>query len=139
MRNKHDGMVQIYRLIDPIDGAVRYVGITNDPPGRMVQHLAAYNGSEGKRQWLRALKSQGLVPRMEIIEECPAESEGERERHWIAYHASMGDKLLNGNGVAPILKVALPPAVWGRLCLEAERRGISIQQATAEILAESLN
>jgi hypothetical protein len=84
----------IYALVDPRNNAVRYVGKSNEPKARFFIHMH-YECSNGHKQnWLNQLKRLGLLPVMEIIEEC-GEDWADRERYWISYHRRTGAKLTN--------------------------------------------
>ena len=85
----------IYALIDPRDGAVRYVGKANDAYKRLKGHLR-----EARRRktpvyaWIRKLQGLELSPRIEILRVCDASNWKEAEIEEIAKHA-LGGRLLN--------------------------------------------
>lgn len=86
----------IYKLIDPRDGLVRYVGKANKPRTRLYRHIqAAKNNSRKTRvcAWVKTLLNNNLVPIMEIIEECNFEIWESREQYWIAFYQH--EKLTN--------------------------------------------
>lgn len=86
----------IYRLIDPRDQEVRYVGRCVNPKARLAKHCRGDRGTCHRVRWINHLLEQGLKPVMEIVEECADDIWQERERHWIAYHLEQGDRLTNG-------------------------------------------
>jgi hypothetical protein len=98
-----DGYVYIYALLEP-DGTpddvttVRYVGKSNAPKARFVNHCAEARygrGRPGKRQWLDGLMRSGRQPALTILERCADEVWRERERYWITYYLTAGAPLTN--------------------------------------------
>jgi len=89
------GNASIYGLIDPRDGAVRYVGKANDPAKRLKGHL-----QECRRRntpvyaWIRKLVGLGLSPGLEVLEANCADWR-ESERRIIAERRAAGEGLLN--------------------------------------------
>lgn len=84
----------IYLLRDPRDGAVRYVGKTVNWRIRHKAHRAARNETRCSL-WIKELKSVGLLPTFEVIEEVPPNGGWEeRERHWIGIYRR-SDLILN--------------------------------------------
>lgn len=84
----------IYTLSDPRTKAIRYVGKTNNLAVRLSLHMCEKRGTH-KNNWLHILKSIGVRPIMEVIEECSDENWAERERFWIAHFRSVGLPLTN--------------------------------------------
>jgi len=84
----------IYTLTDPRTKVIRYVGKTNNPAVRLAMHLCEKRGSH-KNNWLHQLRSLGLRPIMDVIEECTDETWAERERFWIAHFRNVGLPLTN--------------------------------------------
>lgn len=62
--------VFIYALLDPKNGATRYVGQTGNPDERLRKHLRAVKTCYSAC-WIRSLKKQGLTPVMEILDVVP--------------------------------------------------------------------
>ena len=59
----------IYKLIDPISNEIRYVGLTfNDLKQRLKSHCSEKSSSH-KSNWIKNLKSKGLKPIIESIED----------------------------------------------------------------------
>ena len=85
-------LAQIYALVDPRSGTIRYVGKANDVQERLGRHLRdrrkypVYN-------WIRSLRRQGLLPELVLLEEttdwCNAECT------WIEMFREAGYPLLN--------------------------------------------
>ena len=87
----------IYKLIDPTDNRIRYVGLTfNDLKTRLKSHLYE-PGKSHKIYWINKLKKQGLKPIIESIEEdiSSYEMACNREIYYIDYFNSIGCDLTN--------------------------------------------
>lgn len=91
----------VYAVHDD-DGAVVYVGQTNDLPARRYRaHLGdARRGSTAPfHAWLREQMSVGAVPRVSTLERPPLVDLDARERFWICHYAALRrDGLLNVQG-----------------------------------------
>lgn len=84
----------IYGLYCALDGTLKYVGLTNNPPARYAQHLAD-KADTPKVTWMNTLREHGLKPVMGIIEECTESNARSRELFWIEYYLSKGVELTN--------------------------------------------
>lgn len=86
-----------YRLRDPRDKAIFYVGISKNVRRRYKQHLACSGLNFQLNIRIQEILQCGLTPEMEIIEKNidGAEKARERERYWIRHHQSLGDVLTN--------------------------------------------
>jgi group I intron endonuclease len=87
----------IYKLIDPTDDNIRYIGLTfNDLKLRLKSHLSE-PGKSHKIYWINKLKKQGLKPIIESVEENISTHEiaCEREIYYIEYFKSIGCDLTN--------------------------------------------
>lgn len=82
----------IYILCHPITGELRYVGKANNPRQRLSSHLGS-NHKVPVSNWIRSLKSKGLLPVMEVIEET--DDWMTAERFWICHLRFLGFRLLN--------------------------------------------
>jgi hypothetical protein len=87
-------MVTLYSINCPKSGLVRYVGKTINRDERFRKHLSENNGTL-KSKWVMGLRSQGLSPVFEIIEECLDSEWQEKERAYIRLYKSIGANLLN--------------------------------------------
>jgi len=88
----------IYALVDPRNGAIRYVGRAYEPQVRLRQHLNdVCTSNPAKYRWLRELKRSDLRPRMEILEgvEGTLQDADARERVWIRHFLDNGADLTN--------------------------------------------
>ena len=108
---------QIYALIDPRDGTVRYIGVSKEVQTRLAQHLSETQNA--RRMWLSELKESGLSPEVEILETIEIEgdidtSSLEREQYWINALLQSGAPLTNISGVPraqPRKQPAIPQSV----------------------------
>lgn len=90
--------IYLYALLCPA-GKIRYIGKTNDPHRRFIQHLsAARRGANSYRSgnWLRSLLSRGEKPTMRIMHEVlPDQDWRQCERDLISACQEVGIKLTN--------------------------------------------
>ncbi len=94
----------IYRMIDPRDNLIYYVGLTACMEQRLAQHLYGDSSrNDEKDNWLAELDSLGLQPIMEEIEfvRGPVEEARQREIYWIRRYDSEGMPLTNSKGFIP--------------------------------------
>lgn len=88
--------ISIYRLSDPRDGQVRYIGKSADLSRRMKEHLnRGSGGNRHKVEWIAGLRAEGLEPTVDVIETVLEDEAQERERFWIAHYRESGAVLLN--------------------------------------------
>ncbi len=85
----------IYVLIDPRTEQVRYVGYSNNPQKRLRDHLAE-RGVTRKKQWIRSLRREGLLPLLQVVDSALASAIARREIEWIALYKAQGANLVNG-------------------------------------------
>lgn len=116
-------IIYIYALKDPRYDRVRYIGKTNNLDRRYIQHV--YNQDAGnihKRRWVDGLKSEGLKPVIEVIEECTENNWIEREIYWIAKFRKEFDDLINmangGNGYTS--------ETWRVSCVESAAKRFNV-------------
>jgi hypothetical protein len=97
--------VGIYALVDPRSNVAMYVGSSIDLELRFrKQHCSTDRqaGGEKKLAWVMELRQLGLVPRLQIVEECPLRLLRERERYWIETFVLLGQAVFNRNGRHPV-------------------------------------
>lgn len=97
MDGEGSDLITIYKLIDPQNDSVKYIGQThNSLKRRLSDHLSdARRGMKNHRcNWIRKLLSEGIFPSVEVIEIVNWDSGNERERHWIAQYGRKN--LVNG-------------------------------------------
>lgn len=90
----------IYALIDPRDGAVRYIGKTMRTANRRLRrHLARCYVEDvhtHKNRWLRELLALGLEPSIVVVETCASPGAlNESEKRHIASALASGARLTN--------------------------------------------
>ena len=86
----------IYALIDPRNGAIRYIGMSFDADERFKQHLNCEGNNERKNAWIQGLKNRGLLPVLAIVEVVEGRLRTlEREQYWIQFYAEQGADLIN--------------------------------------------
>ncbi len=87
----------IYKLIDPTDNKIRYIGLTfNSLKERLKSHRNE-KGKSHKCYWIKKLKLNGMEPIIESIEENISSYEVacEREIYFMDYFRSIGCDLTN--------------------------------------------
>lgn len=89
----------IYKLLDPTDGFIHYVGMSMDAEFRFHQHLTqtSDNGKiTPKIIWIQGLLNLGLSPDFEVIETVKGRLNAlEREQYWILFYFNQGMPLTN--------------------------------------------
>jgi hypothetical protein len=89
-------MYTIYALIDPRDGKVRYVGLTDNVYARFLQHIRCDGTNARKDAWIQELKAANVMLQMttlQSVEDLKAASA--REIYWIHHFLSLGILLYN--------------------------------------------
>jgi hypothetical protein len=87
--------VHIYVLLDPLSGAIRYVGGTRKRLNlRLGDHLADV-GRAPRVRWIQDLVSRGLRPDINLVETVESEDSSAAESFWILHYRSLGFDLLN--------------------------------------------
>ncbi len=86
-----------YRLRDPRDNSVFYVGISKNIQRRYKQHLACSGLNFKLNLRIQEILQSGLLPELEIVEKSmPGLTKSkERERFWINHHVAAGYILTN--------------------------------------------
>lgn len=121
----------IYTLTDPRNNNVRYIGKTNNPKARQKAHMVITREVDShKKNWVRQLKSEGLKPVFEVLDEVPIDEWVKWERYWIQQFKCWGFELVNhtaggdgltygnqtsfrpGNGSRPIVELNLDGSVF---------------------------
>lgn len=95
-------MRYIYKLIDPSDNEIRYIGQTDDIKRRYNDHISSSLNENSdsydtyKARWIRKLKLRGLLPIIEVVEECNSlEQSNIRERYYVSKLTNEGCRLTN--------------------------------------------
>lgn len=93
--NEIAATVEIYALLDPADGSVRYIGKARDSAKRFVGHLREVRRRSPLYDWIWKLRASGLVPVLTVLETCAEADWKERERFHIADGRARGLRLLS--------------------------------------------
>ena len=90
----------IYALAEPLNGVVRYVGLSNDVKKRYREHVQRANNQFEKDTWILSLIDQQLLPTLLILEENIAgeDKAREREEYWLNFYEEK-DHILTWNGI----------------------------------------
>jgi hypothetical protein len=84
-------MVKIYKLLDPKNKEIKYIGKTiNDLEVRLIGHITQLilnnpRFSE-KNQWISSLLKEGYCPIIELVELVNKEQANQKEKYWINYY-----------------------------------------------------
>ena len=77
----------VYALVDPLTDVVRYVGMTNNLPRRIVEHFSLRGSNLMLKAWIAGLAIAGYVPVVKVLEVCERkEVAALREAAHIATH-----------------------------------------------------
>lgn len=120
--------VFIYTLAHPTTNEIRYVGRAFDLKKRYANHLCIRTQSH-TQNWVKNLKINGLLPKMEILDECSELTWESCEQYWVSQFKSWGFDLTNHHegGRGPIItsKQLKNRVVWSkgkRLSEEIKRK-----------------
>lgn len=120
--------VYIYCLSDPLTNEIRYVGKTWNVMHRFGQHISDSKQSH-KTNWIKSLKSAGLLPEIDVLEILHVETDSEwqsSEGWWISYLRSIGCRLTNTE-IAPIGGGRRPLEVIERIRAKQKGRPLSAE------------
>lgn len=87
-------MQYIYGLQDPIDKRIKYVGKSNTPERRLLQHIGT-NEDTTKGRWIQSLRSMGKQPSIVILATCEDDQVFYHENWWILMGRRQGWELTN--------------------------------------------
>ncbi len=87
--------VEIYEILDPRDGSVRYIGKANNSAKRFKQHMRETRYRTPLYDWIAKLRAEGLVPSFRVALVCTAADWRECEKSAIASARATGARLLN--------------------------------------------
>jgi hypothetical protein len=85
----------IYVLREPDTGEVRYVGKSDRPTERLSRHVRVSRPSNHRETWIISLKSRGLSPRLEVVDEVPRSEWPSWEAAYIDFFREQGFDLTN--------------------------------------------
>lgn len=101
MRNPHysvPGTRGVYAICCPKTGAVRYIGSSNNIEARFVCHRngrSSTGNRAARRQWVLALREEGLTPVLRILQAIPQGPMAEIEGDFIGRYQLVGEADLN--------------------------------------------
>lgn len=91
-----------YTLIDPINGHIKYVGITDNVRRRIDQHIRLAFTYGGLITWIHELYMQGMHPRVKVVASgLPSKDARAVEGQLIEEYIKAGEKLFNRQLVNP--------------------------------------
>lgn len=102
------GTVAIYALIDPRSEQIYYIGQSNDPLSRALQHFSsALHDQSAKSKWIMDLRREGLRPVALVLQEVQRAWADTAETGWIARCRSEGMPLVNCASVIKKINIEL--------------------------------
>ena len=132
-------MRYVYELIDPRDGAVRYVGCSTDPRKRLNAHLSRSHNPD-VRLWIAELRGIGIVPRLRVVGEagCHIMAGQVEQRHIDKVSHAVGNRLTNRLNMLPVRRI-YDFRRWQTRCRMARGRDISYVKRQAKRHLAGLN
>jgi len=88
----------IYGLRTNLDSRIMYVGITNSPARRLIEHIAtAWRGdSQDRDKWALEQMESGAEINMVILDTYDSEPEARAaEKHWVIYFSGINPQMCN--------------------------------------------
>ena len=114
-------MYFVYELFDPRTSKPGYIGITNNPNQRLLEHLELRAGKGKKNAWIQQLLAEQVEPKMKILEIVEDRGEAQRrERYWIQQYLNRGIQLTNHLLVSTSDKPTSKPTREEKLTSRAE-------------------
>ena len=93
--NMSDKIHYVYALIDPRTGEAGYIGLTNNPAKRLVQH-GRKNDSPRRDKWIADVLASGATPILLVLETLGSKDEAKKaEIVWINKYLAWGVPLTN--------------------------------------------
>lgn len=121
----------IYALCDPDTSIVRYIGKSDEPQKRYLNHLKDKKRTH-KVNWIKSLKSHNKKPFLKIIEKVKKSLWEKAEKKWIKHYRNIyGNKLTNttegGEGInhTPEICLKISIAKMGHKVSEETKRKLS--------------
>ncbi len=89
----------IYALVDPRNNRVRYIGKSDDPQKRLLEHYKetiSKNHNPYMTRWLNKLSRMSLEPEVMVVDEVPKHCWPKYEKAWIrSMKAAYGKQIIN--------------------------------------------
>lgn len=96
MDNQSTSISYIYCLKDPIDGIIKYIGKSDTPNKRYIDHIRKHSYTITKKNnWIKKLISINKKPILEILEVVPTSEWSFWEKYWIGLFKFWGFNLYN--------------------------------------------
>ena len=124
-RPRYQERAFVYGLINPLTQEVFYIGQSNNPHQRFVEHLRDTSNST-KVETIKNLREQGYKPSLAILEEVDGSPALEREQRWMRFYEEQGVELTNFDSQLRILK-----ALKARVDMSQEKRRLTLQRKRA--------
>jgi len=90
IRRSERGHLSIYALVDPRDMTVRYIGKTNDPVARLLEHIEDPHVNWPLRDWLADLAELEFIPELVVLQMCDEVSWNDAEISWVSLARGLG-------------------------------------------------
>ena len=91
-----ESVTHIYILKDPFNNEVRYVGKSDNPKERFIEHIKKSKYTKTyKNNWIQNLLKNEKKPILEIIDIININEWSEKEKYWIKYYKDKGCNLTN--------------------------------------------
>lgn len=84
----------IYGLRDPKTDEYHYIGKSNCGMSRPKSHFT-FSHNQSVNIWIEELRNEGLIPLIDILEECNEDELLIKEKFWIQHYERVGCKLFN--------------------------------------------
>lgn len=87
--------IKIYTLSNPVTNEIKYVGQTKKSLAERLRNHLKSKEKVYRVYWINSLKMNGVVPKIELIEEVDEKDASATEIFWISIFKSWGFKLCN--------------------------------------------
>lgn len=89
----------IYLLINPLNQAPFYIGMTNNMEDRIKQHIDGKDDTTKKLKVIKHIQNENMTPVVVILEKPPTRVQAKKaEKFWIETFMSRGSELINKEG-----------------------------------------
>jgi len=121
LQENNTKLTYIYSLSDPISNEIRYVGKSDNPNQRLVEHIRKCKYSiTHKNNWIKSLLNRNLKPIVEILDIVSVNDCGFWENYWINTIKTWGFDLTNianggiGGNLGSIVNKKISQALMNR-------------------------
>lgn len=133
----------IYTLKDPITNEIRYIGKSDKPESRLIEHIKKSKYTKTyKNNWIISLLKKDLKPILEILDIVDSNNWGFWEKYWISQFRTWGFNLTNisegGDGgnfgfeCNKKISMRLKNRVFSKVTLEKMRESAKLRKITDE-------